>query len=154
MQNSIVNVPSLTPTKVPLPTQNSIFTKNDLSNEDVFARLNFLIDKEAVISSHFINEYNGKIVKLENKDIVSPFKGNPDYQPELSILLETVNNSNKFSYTLYFDKEELSFLNVKKQNGDSSNVTYQDLKEGQNIVVQETWDLIKKKISDYKITIL
>lgn len=142
--NSITTIPTLIPTNG-FSIKGCLINTGDLINQDVLS-LSYLSDEFK----------RGNILNITNiKDLNSPFPNTyPNYHPVYFIKLETEDEKkNKFAF--YFDQTELSNLIVKKQNGNKIDVlSFKDLKEGQTVIIKETWDLIKKKITNYEITIL
>ena len=151
-------IPTATPV---LLTATPIITKRDLTT-DMTQFITEFVNNELVNKLYIVSEFKGKIISLQDQNVSPPppsASPNSQYQPLLLITLEkdTLEKDKRENpkINFYFNDKELSILKIKRQNeGENIELGTQDLKVGQEIIVRETWDLIKNNISSYEVTIL
>ena len=159
---STTTVPTLAPTvSLTTPTSTPIITKRNLKT-DITQFVMEVVNNGLIDKSYIVSEYKGKIISLQDQNVSPPppsASPNSQYQPLLLITLEkdTLEKDKRENpkINFYFNDKELLILKIKRQaNGENIELGVQDLKVGQEVMIRETWDLIKNNISSYEITIL
>lgn len=115
-----------------------------------------LIKKKAITSSVINNTYEGYISKIDKGSLKNPDIQNPNYQPKYAVYLNLSPNRTEKTFGFFFNDNELKSLNIKLATNISSQAsTLDDLKVGNHISVQESFDMTKPvNGGQYVITVL
>lgn len=130
-------------------------TPGSYTNRDTFNNMSQFIDLGLVEKSSFVNEFQGEVIRLHNTDIDGPLDGKYE---RARLLIQIKKGDSKSKYTapiFFFTVNELGNLVIQEKSGEEIvEANWNDLQLGQTVAIEETWDLIKEEISNYKITIL
>jgi len=138
--------------KITLPNKEVIFSEDlDISkilDTKELQRFDYFFEKKVADEFYMAMYLHGKIIGFEMDKNIKYM----NFQPEFYLNLQNEALGSKEVFTLAFSKEELKQTRVMDSKG--KNITYKDIKIGQNVKIIEIYNLTKKLNSSFEINVL
>ncbi len=114
-------------------------------------------DRDSIISSKFINVYDGHITSLESKTGIFTDKSYNATTRYVSVLQLTSDKNPNSRLNFYFSEDDIRKMAVfRLVNGREQSISYHDLKVNDAISIEETMDTLQQNYADvftYKIVV-